>query len=42
MDKQLPKDQILELYLNESPYGGNMYGVEEASQAFFGKLPELA
>ena len=25
------------MYLNESPYGGNIYGVEEASQAFFGK-----
>jgi len=31
------KDEILEIYLNESPYGGTIYGVEEASQAFFGK-----
>lgn len=31
------KDEILTLYLNEIPYGGNIYGVEEASQAFFGK-----
>lgn len=44
----LNKDQILEIYLNESPYGGTIYGVEEASQAFFGKsaseltLPEAA
>jgi 1A family penicillin-binding protein len=29
------KDEILEIYLNESPYGGTIYGVEEASQAFF-------
>lgn len=31
------KDQILEIYLNESPYGGTIYGVEQASQTFFGK-----
>jgi penicillin-binding protein 1C len=31
------KDEILELYLNEVPYGGSIYGVEEASMAFFGK-----
>lgn len=33
----LTKDQILEAYLNETPYGGTVYGVEEASQTFFGK-----
>lgn len=37
LERQLTKDQILELYLNESPYGGNKYGVEEAAQGFFGK-----
>lgn len=37
LEKELSKDEILELYLNESPYGGTIYGVEEASQAFFGK-----
>jgi len=31
------KDTILETYLNESPYGGTIYGVEEASQTYFGK-----
>lgn len=31
------KDEILQIYLNESPYGGNIYGVEAASKAFFGK-----
>lgn len=30
------KDEILETYLNENPYGGTIYGVEEASQYFFG------
>jgi 1A family penicillin-binding protein len=29
------KDEILEIYLNESPYGGTIYGVEEAARAFF-------
>lgn len=37
LERELTKDDILELYLNESPYGGTIYGVEEASQAFFGK-----
>jgi penicillin-binding protein 1C len=31
------KDTILEMYLNEVPYGGSLYGVEEASRAYFGK-----
>lgn len=31
------KDQILEMYLNEIPFGGTAYGVQEAAQTFFGK-----
>lgn len=31
------KNQILEKYLNEIPFGGLIYGVEEASLYFFGK-----
>ena len=31
------KDQILEMYLNRVSYGGTAYGVEEASQTYFGK-----
>lgn len=31
------KDEILTMYLNEIPYGGNNYGVESAAKAFFGK-----
>jgi len=31
------KDQILTMYLNEIGYGGNNYGVEAASRAFFNK-----
>jgi len=37
LEKSLTKEQILELYLNESPYGGSIYGVEEASRTFFSK-----
>ena len=37
LEKIMTKEEILNLYLNESPYGGNIYGVEEASLAFFGK-----
>lgn len=37
LEQVLSKDEILAHYLNESPYGGTIYGVEEASQAYFGK-----
>ncbi len=37
LEKLLSKEEILAQYLNEVPYGGNIYGVEEASQMFFGK-----
>jgi 1A family penicillin-binding protein len=37
LERVMSKDQILSLYLNENPYGGSIYGVEEASQNFFGK-----
>lgn len=31
------KDKILELYLNQIPYGGTAYGIEAAAQTYFGK-----
>ena len=37
LEKMMSKDEILGIYLNEAPYGGNIYGIEEASQAYFGK-----
>lgn len=37
IERKLSKDQILELYFNEIPYGGVTYGIEAASQQFFGK-----
>lgn len=48
LEQVMDKDEILQVYLNEAPYGGTIYGVEEAAQAFFGKkaqdltLPEAA
>ncbi len=37
IDNSLPKEKILEDYLNENPYGGTIYGIEEASQTYFSK-----
>lgn len=37
LDREVPKDKILQIYLNESPYGGTLYGVEEASLTYFNK-----
>jgi 1A family penicillin-binding protein len=37
LEQVLTKEQILELYLNENPYGGTIYGVQEASKTYFGK-----
>ncbi len=31
------KKQILEMYLNEAPYGGATWGIESASETYFGK-----
>ncbi len=37
LERAFSKDEILALYLNEVPYGGNVYGIGEASKLFFGK-----
>lgn len=36
LTKAYSKDEILNTYLNETSYGGTVYGVQEASQYFFG------
>jgi membrane peptidoglycan carboxypeptidase len=37
LEKEYSKDKILEMYLNQVPYGYNAYGVESASQLYFSK-----
>ncbi|TSC54276.1 MAG: 1A family penicillin-binding protein [Microgenomates group bacterium LiPW_16] len=37
VEKIYSKDQILEMYLNQVSYGGTAWGVEAASQMYFGK-----
>jgi 1A family penicillin-binding protein len=37
LERRFTKDEILSLYLNQIPYGATAYGVESASQLFFGK-----
>ncbi len=48
LTERYSKDDILALYLNQANYGGMSYGIEAASQTYFGKhasdllLPECA
>lgn len=37
VEQQFSKQEILEMYMNQVPYGGSAYGIEEAARAFFGK-----
>lgn len=37
LEKKFSKDEILQMYFNEIPYGSTAYGVEAASQKYFGK-----
>ena len=39
LERMLTKDQILSLYLELAPYGGNIEGIRAASLAYFGKQP---
>ncbi len=36
VERVYTKDQILEMYLNEIPYGGTAYGIEAAANLYFG------
>jgi penicillin-binding protein 1C len=40
IERQLNKNQILDLYLALAPYGGNLEGIRAASIAYFGKEPK--
>jgi len=37
IESKYSKDQILQMYLNEAPYGGTAWGVEAAAEVYFGK-----
>ncbi|XMB66385.1 transglycosylase domain-containing protein [Mycoplasmatota bacterium zrk1] len=37
LEQIIDKDYILELYLNSSPFGGTVYGIESASRYYFNK-----
>lgn len=37
LEQKYSKDTILQIYFNEIPYGSSYYGIEAASQNFFGK-----
>lgn len=37
LENSYSKDQILQMYLNEAPYGGTAWGVGAASEMYFGK-----
>ena len=37
LEKEYSKQQIIEFYVNNHFLGGNIYGVEEASETYFGK-----
>ncbi len=37
IERHYTKEEILDQYLNEIPYGANAYGIETASETYFGK-----
>ena len=39
MEQTVPKERILELYLNVIEWGPNLYGIKNAAQHYFGKKP---
>lgn len=40
LEKNLTKDEIITLYLNTVNFGGNIYGIRNASMTFFNKPPD--
>ena len=39
IERKFTKDEILQMYLNEAPYGGTAWGISAAAQQYFGKNP---
>jgi len=37
IESRFSKDEILQMYLNEAPYGGTAWGVQSAAETYFGK-----
>ena len=37
IERRYEKDEILQMYLNEAPYGGTAWGVEAAAETYYGK-----
>ncbi len=37
IERRFTKDEILQMYLNEVPYGGTSYGIQSAARSYFGK-----
>lgn len=40
LERKYSKDEILNAYLNQIPYGSSAYGIEAAAETFFGKRAE--
>ncbi len=40
LENRYKKDEILQMYLNETPYGGQNYGVVTAARSYFNKNPQ--
>lgn len=40
VERRYSKDQILQMYLNESPYGGSFWGIGSAAKGYFNKSPK--
>lgn len=40
VERKYTKDEILEMYLNEAPYGGSFWGVGSAVKGYFDKEPK--
>ena len=42
IEKKYSKEEIMQMYLNEIPFGSNAYGIEAAARTFFGKSAKRA
>jgi penicillin-binding protein 1C len=40
LENRYSKDEIIQMYLNETPYGGQNYGIYSAAKAYFNKEPK--